>query len=664
MTKISFPVGNYRIKKEVFLAPLRRVYIFISTVLYIFILSGSLAATPTFTPTVTQTFTVTATPTFWDNQTGGPCGNGYRFGDTAAESNNSDSSASSIFRMTSTKFNFWEDSMVHGFWVNVAIAGTAQAVMGLYSDGGTSPLTKICTTTAHTVVVGWNYFQLSSPVQVAAGNYWITYQSSAVGTSFYLNTAGGTTWATTGTVVFNTWPASFPAGSGSAWIQNFTAAYCPVNRYFGNRQAYRSAVQTQAFNSSSVTADMRFQQHGNDAVTAVQVYVSARSGTQPVYLAGIQADDGTGRPTGTFLGSGTIPTAGTGWVSTAAFSAPVIDGQIYHMIIQFSSGTASGPKNTTFALGTEGSDMEWPSDQAPDPGSSVSVMLTTTWNDEPWNPLFALNYSSGAYKGRVYDSTSSYNINGAGTVPATDDAVASQIFNPMGSNWYVDHLAAFVQASSASPGGNLNYAVVDQGSGVTITSGTFITNGSAPITPSWVEVPLSTVINMYQGHTYRLAFLAPSIAAAGYTMPGLSTTGTGPAFDAAGTGQTYGDAAAFSASSANGGGTYTNNLPADLSFLFRQGTPLPTPTSTPTGTQTFTVTPSFTRTNTPSPTMSATFTRTPCIHIEPHCHAEPDRRGACAWRYFRGHGPGAFYFQQPQQFPLVQVHAKRNEDRE
>ena len=610
----SFPVGTASVDKYSIYADL--------CVAYTATASPTLTASPTRTASATVTASPTLTPTPLVAQ-GGPCGMGYRFGDMVEEPSNSDP-GTTLTKLTATKFTLWENATVYGLWGDITTAGAGQSMMGIYTDNGlgTQPSLSITASAAHVGTVGWNYYPLASPVTLAPGNYWLTYQNSSPGTFITLRTTGGTTWATTGAVTFGSWPSNFPAGSGAAWVQQFAAAYCPVTTYNGNR----THVDTSwVFPLDDPTAKLsqRFTQKGNRTVTQVQlpIYTFNQS---PTYRVSLQADNGAGQPTGVVLGSGNFTATVTGGWQTVAISpsVPLADGVIYHQVIDWVSGQATGTKKATFYVGSTPFNSKHPLDQSDDPGNGVLVAPLGTYDIRQYSNIYMLGDGSGWW-GNAYNQVRAFVVHGNGTVPTTDDYAPSQVFQPP-TTWYSDHLAVYVSGcASVSPGADLSYNLYDMSSGTTITSGVLISNGSAPLAPRWVEAALGSTITMVGGHNYRLSFRAPGIASPGYTVLANTQSAAGSPYQDLGFEGNVGWASA----SFDNGITESPYVTDDLPFLWRDAPPptptmtaSPTQTATPTRTGTPTMTGTSTRTITPSATPSATMTVTPL----PACGVQSD----------------------------------------
>ena len=83
--------------------------------------------------------------------------------------------------------------------------------LGLYTDAGTKPGTKITEAASAAAVSGWNT-RAVTPVNLAAGNYWLAYEVSSNSAAFRKGSGGSLVVAP---VTFGTMPATFPNPTGS-----------------------------------------------------------------------------------------------------------------------------------------------------------------------------------------------------------------------------------------------------------------------------------------------------------------------------------------------------------------------------------------------------------------------------------------------------------------
>ncbi len=97
------------------------------------------------------------------------------------------------------------------FYVRTA-AGTLQ--LGIYSDNGGQPGTLMASTATFTPVVGWNTQDVTTPVSLPAGTYWLAYLPSDNGLGFQNDNTGTAFWQGNYTTLPSPYPSN-PSGSGS-----------------------------------------------------------------------------------------------------------------------------------------------------------------------------------------------------------------------------------------------------------------------------------------------------------------------------------------------------------------------------------------------------------------------------------------------------------------
>lgn len=83
----------------------------------------------------------------------------------------------------------------------------------------------------------------------------------------------------------------------------------------------------------------RFTATETSAATNVSINLNPVTGA-PVLTVGLQLDDGTGKPTGTFVASGTV-TAVSGWNTVTFANYTLEEGKVYHVVTQAVSGSVN-----------------------------------------------------------------------------------------------------------------------------------------------------------------------------------------------------------------------------------------------------------------------------------------------------------------------------------
>ena len=105
----------------------------------------------------------------------------------------------------------------------------------------------------------------------------------------------------------------------------------------GNDFIYRTSGSQAATTTRGVY--IRFTATADASANSLSLYLSSATASSLTF--GLQADNGSGAPSGTFLASGTI-TPTTGWNSITFADQSLVAGQVYHVVIlPTSSGNAS-----------------------------------------------------------------------------------------------------------------------------------------------------------------------------------------------------------------------------------------------------------------------------------------------------------------------------------
>ena len=94
---------------------------------------------------------------------------------------------------------------------------------------------------------------------------------------------------------------------------------------------------------------IRFTEQGNRTVNGVWLNISAVAGTPPIYRIGLQGDS-AGIPDGSYIQSTDYDHAGggTGWVKVDLPEAALTDGVIYHLVVEYLSGTIDSGNRIQF----------------------------------------------------------------------------------------------------------------------------------------------------------------------------------------------------------------------------------------------------------------------------------------------------------------------------
>ncbi len=383
-----------------------------------------------------------------------------------------------------------------------------------------------------------------------------------------------------------------------------TPTATPYDRtvYFGN-QSILSGSYLNALDSSIKMYSMRFTARETASVNEIRLYFLNPVGTVPLYIAGIQADNGSGEPDGNFIAS-TIWAPSDGW-NIRTISGNITAGNVYHIVVKHYAGTVNA-ENCISLIDAVPKHGYIPYDQFYDPSAEVLEYNGISWTPLGRMPVFVIGSPEYRYYGNPYITTSGNKYIYGGGGNSSDDIEYGEYFvAPESMN--LNRLGLYCRRAG-TPADNLYYEIYDVTGNQTISSGIFATPAIATMT-SWIETNLPSTITLWQGRAYRLIFRSPG------SLDSSNCYIFAWPIDATGLQLTYNGVNAYSISTVNGGLTWTDQYNADINFrliMFSSGTPTYTPTKTLTATSvsSFTMTPTLTITKTFTLTATGTATET------------------------------------------------------
>lgn len=239
------------------------------------------------------------------------------------------------------------------------------------------------------------------------------------------------------------------------------------------------------------TISYRFLAEEAKSVVKIRQYFSAVL-APPTYRIGLQADDG-GEPSGTFLGSADFtPSAGFN-VITLGTAVTLTLGSIYHVAIEYVSGTIGGSNYAQYVrLASNSSVMPYPRFRY-DP--NLNYLLSTDGGSS-WTVQNAdlggciLEFSDGTYFGNTYrnqTTTTVFGINYKG-----EKVVLSK-------DVWVSAVDVHVYVGAGSPP-NLVVVLDDVTGGVTLET----VEISGITVAAWYTATFSQSRKLLAGNTYRL----------------------------------------------------------------------------------------------------------------------------------------------------------------
>jgi PGF-pre-PGF domain-containing protein len=241
---------------------------------------------------------------------------------------------------------------------------------------------------------------------------------------------------------------------------------------------------------------IRFTAQETKTVANVRVYVKLKSLGTATYVAGIQADNGSGYPTGIWLGSGAMVSVLAGWRNAVLTpNVSLTAGQVYHIVVNKSAGTSNvtlGGLNTLTGI--------IPYDGRIDENANTLFYDGTSWTENNCDPIYVLDYTDGTYRGQPYYDSVGYTF---------DSTEAEGERFTMGENKLLTKVG-FWMKKIGSPPDNLYIILYDNTSGgnefvLTATSAEFLTSFA------WVTKEVSPAVQLVAGHTYYLYYKSPGM---------------------------------------------------------------------------------------------------------------------------------------------------------
>jgi uncharacterized delta-60 repeat protein len=520
---------------------------------------------PTPSPTASPSPTSTPTPL------PGPCGSGtYYMGFSGSGTN-----AQNLFAATvgASLFEMPEDGSLQSLNVKINSTLGGQARLAVYTRAGAAPGTLLYETAAFNTSIGWNKVPVPG-FALPKGDYYLAVQTANAAIFVEYDATFGVGYS--GTLVFGPYPSTFPSGSADTKNWSVFAEFCPDYNWIGHRAGGGRPV-ARFLDVASQKAALRFTAPA--AKTTSRVYFRANTVTaSPLYRVGLQADSG-GLPSGTWLASNTLVPV-VGWNSVTV-AVPLTAGSVYHLVIQYESGTIGPSNRISVNAGTVPRWRSMPDTEKVDPALEFQTLNAGAWNNDDSMPVFMVENADLSVFGQPYFNSIGNRVHGNGTAaPAnTDDRVHSQIVR-LTYTAQVDSVAAWVLSPNPAAGAPLNFAVTNLAQSVTYTSGVLVPNGSFLGLTRWAQANISP-ITLAAATDYRVIFYCPSIAvASAYQVLAVFTDNTQTqAMNLSWGGQNSRDQY-----SSNNGAAWSSFPEEDSGIRFRVtgSGPSPTPTVSPT----------------------------------------------------------------------------------
>ena len=247
----------------------------------------------------------------------------------------------------------------------------------------------------------------------------------------------------------------------------------------------------------------RFTSKFSGEVGSIVIYGQAYQG-KPRVTVGLQADN-LGSPSGAWLatnGFATIPLNSTLKFIKVRLSSPVNleQGKVYHIVIEPSEGYNGTAAVMNFKRDAQGQpynggdpDLVWPD-------ASVNTLLFDkgSWVAQDRWPIFVVLFTDGRSEGQPYSLEAPWVVFGSTyvgqtVIPASDYNVGK---------------VAFVLSIKGQPKDRLYYRVLDSANNV-LSSGVFAEPSQLDANQKWIEVPLSSPVQLKAGQLNRIVVYSP-----------------------------------------------------------------------------------------------------------------------------------------------------------
>ncbi len=270
---------------------------------------------------------------------------------------------------------------------------------------------------------------------------------------------------------------------------------------YGNSFIINTPTILYRLSSATRKASMRFTAQKSGSVNQVRAYISrANNSGNITYRYGLQADSGN-QPSGTWLAFGTARTSATGWLTVNLSSAaPLVAGQIYHLVVEFDSGQQ--PSNSRYIEIRASSPLNniYPLNGQADPNAN-SLTYAGTWQVANYQPIYLLRFSDGTFEGNPYDNSAispiyQNNIEGEKFTLATEETLT-------GINVYVG------KSRNPNPADSLKVKLTDLNDNSVLADEQFLAPTDVSTTLAWKTHNFASQITLLANHTFRLEFYSP-----------------------------------------------------------------------------------------------------------------------------------------------------------
>lgn len=253
-----------------------------------------------------------------------------------------------------------------------------------------------------------------------------------------------------------------------------------------------------SLNAANLKTSLRFTAKSNKTVSDVYLRISVY-GTPPTYRVGLQADS-AGEPSGVFPGYGDMtPTLGGFRGATLGTQVPLTQGNVYHLVAQYQSGTIDG-SNYIDVMSLSPVQNKYPLDMSSDANSNCLWYDGISWSVLDEEPPYSLHFTDATYQIQPYYYFTNERV--------YVDRFRGERFTVTGGDKTVTD-TRFRVRKAGSPLDDLYYTIYNITDSVLVETGTLVTAAAAPTTMDWVTVSLAASRTLVNGKTYRVYLSSP-----------------------------------------------------------------------------------------------------------------------------------------------------------
>lgn len=269
-------------------------------------------------------------------------------------------------------------------------------------------------------------------------------------------------------------------------------AYNPAQQFIATSYGY-------SLSSTTLKFSYRFTAQKSGTVSSIKIYIYGKWGAVPTYRAGMQANS-SGNPSGSWLGSGTFtPTIANWWTILLDSPVSVTVGTIYHIVIQYESGTPIDLSNYAGIVATIKSSIV-PLNQVTDSNQEFIYYNGSTWSTQTKSPVYILVFDDTSIEGQPYNTYYNLAIYGSRYIAQT---------HTMDENVTVDQFGVYVKKSSTNiPDDDLYYEIRDNLNSI-LRNGTLVAKDTITSSVAWYDVALSSPIQLNNNDKYRFVLNSP-----------------------------------------------------------------------------------------------------------------------------------------------------------